>query len=390
MTGTGGPFDVVVVGAGIHGLSTAWNLARLGAPLRATRVALVERFRIGHDRGSSHGASRITRTSYRRSRYARLVAVAQREDWPRLERDAGARLVHPTPGLFFGPSGGTIEEYARAVAEAGAPVDRVDVAHARRRFPAFAFPGDPAVLVDRSAGVIAAAETIAALARLVRAAGVELLEETEVLSIDASPGRVDVRTSRGVLSAEKAVVTAGAWTGRLVPSIARRFSVVRQTVVHVEPPRGDAAAYRAPTFPVWVWLGQGEHDHFYGLPEFGRPGLKAARHATGAGSDDPDASPAEPPPAAVAEVASFLARELVTPPGAVLAAERCLYTNTPTEDFVLGPLPSAPRVIVGAACSGHAFKFGPLVGRLLAETALRGTTSCPEYESERAPLAPSE
>lgn len=384
MTGTVRRFDAVVVGAGIHGLSTAWNLVRLGAP----RVALVERFRVGHDRGSSHGASRITRTSYASALYARLVVVAQREDWPRLERDAGSRLVHPAPGLFFGPPGGGIEAYARAVTEAGAPVDRLDAAEARRRFPAFAFPGDPVVLTDRSAGVIAAAETIAALARLVRAAGVEVLEETEVLSVEADSDRAVVRTPRGTFAADHAIVTAGAWSGRLVPSLAPRLSVVRQTVVYVAPPPGDPAASRAPAFPVWVWLGRDEHDHFYGLPEFGRPGLKAARHATGAGDDDPDAPAGPPPAAAVEEVVSFLAREWRSPPARVLATERCLYTNTPTQDFVLGPLPGSPRVLVGAACSGHAFKFGPLVGRLLAETALRGRSSCPEFEGVRGNLSP--
>ncbi|MCE9637491.1 MAG: FAD-dependent oxidoreductase [Planctomycetes bacterium] len=367
---------VVVVGAGIHGLCAAWNLVRLGA----RDVVLVERFRIGHDRGSSHGTSRITRTSYASAAYARLVVAAQREDWPRLERDAGLRLVHPTPGLFFGPSGGQIDAYERAVAAAGCPVDRIDVLDARRAFPQFAFPDDPTVLVDRSAGVIAASETIAALARLVRAAGVDVREDTEVLSVRDVGSRAQVETSRGTIDADCAIVTAGAWVRTLVPTLAARLSVARQTACYFAT-NGAPDVFRAPRFPVWVWLGRDEHDHFYGVPEFGRPGIKAARHRTSAGSDDPDAPVSEPSAVETGEVLAFLCRELSAPPRGLIAAERCLYTNEPSQDFVVGPLPGAPRVIVGAACSGHAFKFGPLVGRVLAETALHGRTSCDEFRA---------
>ena len=371
--------DVVVVGAGLHGLSTAWNLARLGA----RRVGLVEQFTIGHDRGSSHGASRITRTSYRTPAYARLARAAQREDWPRLERDAGQRLIHPTPGLFFGPAGGGGDDYARAVVAAGCPVGRLPARDARARFAQFAFPDDPVVLVDEAAGVIAASETIEALARLVAAAGVDVRERTRVLRIEPAGGHVDVVTHSGTLAAERVVVTAGASVRSLVPRLAARLSVARQTVCYFAP-RGAEDDFRVPRFPVWVWLGREEHDHFYGLPEFGRPGLKAARHRTAAGSDDPDAGESDAPaPEEIDEVRAFLERELTRPPGDLVAWERCLYTNEPAQDFVVGPLPDAPRVFVGAACSGHAFKFGPLLGRVLAEAALGLQPTCPEIAAAR-------
>jgi sarcosine oxidase len=376
-------YDVVVVGGGVNGLATAWNLARLGAG----RVALLEQFGIGHDRGSSHGASRITRTSYRDPRYARLVREAQAEDWPRLERDAGASLVNAAPGVFFGPTGGQIAEYARAATESGAPVEAVSAEDARRRFPQFRFAGAVDVLVDRSAGVVAAEDTVAALARLVRAAGVDVRETCRVDAIEPRADAVAVVTERGTLRAARVVVTAGAWASRLVPALAARLTVARQTVAYFEldlPPED----VRAPRFPVWVWLGTERHDHFYGLPEFGRPGVKAARHATGTGRDDPDDPPSPPSAEDLGDVRAFFARELTRPPGRLLGWERCLYTNEAREDFVLGPLPGEPRIVVGAACSGHAFKFAPLTGRVLAETALRGRTSSPAFEAMRSELAP--
>src|SRR5512145_2160322 len=136
-------FGALVVGGGISGLATAWQLARRGVP----RVALVERFRLHHDRGSSHGDGRITRTTYSDERYVRLVQVAHAEEWPRLEQDSGTRLLHPTPGAFFGPPEGDLDRWARAVEAAGAPgVERISPEDARRRFPTFAFPDSHAVL----------------------------------------------------------------------------------------------------------------------------------------------------------------------------------------------------------------------------------------------------
>ncbi|TMA24645.1 MAG: FAD-dependent oxidoreductase [Deltaproteobacteria bacterium] len=128
-------FGALVVGGGVSGLATAWQLARRGVP----RVGLVERFRLHHDRGSSHGTSRITRSTYSDERYVRLVRVAHAEEWPRLERESGATLIHRCDGIFFGPPEGDIERWADAVAAAGAPgVERLTPAEARARFPAFA------------------------------------------------------------------------------------------------------------------------------------------------------------------------------------------------------------------------------------------------------------
>ncbi|HEX5633428.1 MAG TPA: FAD-dependent oxidoreductase, partial [Gemmatimonadales bacterium] len=187
-------FGALVVGAGVHGLAAAWQLARRGVP----RVALVERFRLHHDRGSSHGHGRITRSTYSDARYVRLVRVAHAEDWPRLEHESAHRLLHRCDGVFWGPPESELDAWAAAVAAAGADgVERIDPAEARRRFPAFAFPDAHAVLHDTTGGVIAAADTLRALDRLCRIEGVHVLEETRVLGLDPSADPVTVDTDRG-------------------------------------------------------------------------------------------------------------------------------------------------------------------------------------------------
>ena len=220
-------FGALVVGGGISGLATAWQLARMGVP----RVALVERFRLHNDRGSSHGSGRITRSTYSDARYVRLVRVAHEQEWPRLEQDSGMRLIHRCDGVFFGPPTGDLDRWTAAVAEAGATgVERITALEARARFPAFAFPDSHAVLHDRTGGVVAAADTLLALDRRCRVEGVHVLEETLVRGIDPTADPVVVDTDRGRLLAERVVVTAGAWVSRLLPALALRLGVARQHV----------------------------------------------------------------------------------------------------------------------------------------------------------------
>ena len=374
-------FETLVIGGGVAGLDTAWHLARLGEH----RVGVVERFAIGHVHGSSHGAGRITRSSYTEPVYVRLMQTVHGEEWPRLESDAGLRLVHRCDGAFFGPSGGPFDEHVAAVAGGKADVELLEVAQARRRFPLFRFSDAAGVLHDHTAGVVAAADTVSALARLSREGGVSMLEGTRVLGIDPSKDPIVVETDRGTLRTGRLVITAGAWLPRLVPSFASRLRVRRQSVGYF---RVDApeAATGVDAFPVWIHTGVDAAHSSYGLPRFGSSGIKAARHETAGASQDPDEA-AESTAATLAGVREFLEEQLAVPVLELVHHETCLYTITDDEDFVIGPLPGEPRIVVGSACSGHGFKFAPLTGRLLAELAIHGRTSVPEFEAARARFA---
>jgi len=356
---------VVVVGGGIAGLSAAWWLARRGAS-----VTLVERFTLGHDRGSSHGRSRITRSAYADALYVRLMAVAHGEQWPALEADLGRLLLHRRDGCFFGWADGPFADYVRAVRDVGADVVPLDAREARLRFPWFAFTDAMGVLWDRTSAVVAAADTIEGLAGWVRRHAT-VLEGCRVHAID--PGGPAVVTDRGRLDADRVIVTAGAWVAGLLPALAEPLVPVRQTVVYAEMD-GDHAG-----LPVWIWKGHDDEDLYYGLPEFQRPGIKLARHAMGP-RIDPDA-PIDP--ADTGDVVTFLRERFTAPLRRVVATERCLYTVAPREDFVIDEVPGSPGVIVGSACSGHGFKLGPLTGRLLAEIALDGRTSVAPFEADR-------
>ena len=212
-----------------------------------------------------------------------------------------------------------------------------------------------------------------------------MLEETRVLAVEPDQDPVVVETDRGRLLAERVVITAGAWLARLVPALAPRVAVSRQHVGYFRL-GGEPGGMAVGRFPVWVYLGDAARGLYYGLPEFGRPGVKAALHAASGRADDPDASPGVDA-AEIERVRRFLATQLAVPVEAVVHAENCLYTNTPDENFLLGALPGHPNVVVGSACSGHGFKFGPLTGRLLADLVMDGRTSVADFERVRESFA---
>lgn len=375
-------YNVLVIGGGINGLATLYHLSsRPGL-----RIGLVERFRVGHDRGSSHGRSRITRSTYHAADYVRLMQIARSEEWPRLECDAGQTLVHPCPGCFFGPPGQTMQEYAEAVRSAGSGVETLDVETARKRFPQFRFDRVDSVLLDNTAGVVAADEAVLALYRICRQRGVMMHEHVRVHQIHLEQQPIAVDTDHGPFRAERLVVTAGAWAGELIRPLRTKLTVTRQTVGYFRM-AGPAGDYQRGRFPVWVYLADSENEKFYGLPEFAGSGIKIARHRTCGPGDDPEVVPEHFAPAAIKDLRAFIEAHLAMPAIELLHVEHCLYTNTASEDFVLDLHPANPRIAIGSACSGHAFKFGPLTGRILAEMVLDGRTSIAEFEACRQRFA---
>lgn len=350
--------DIVVVGAGIHGLCAAFALRR-----RGRRVLVVDRFEAGHSRGGSHGAGRITRSSYHDRRYVEMTRRMHREAWPRLESALGVRLVHPTPGLFYGPERGPFAAFLRATLAAGVDVEELPRAEAAARFPMLRFdPGDR-VILDHTAGVLAADRTLAALRAWLAANDVELRHGVRVTSLEHRRDAVTLTAACGDLEAAHVVLATGAWLGELLPAWRERLVPLRQEVAYVDVD-ADPADLTAGRFPVWCRVG-GEEDAFdYGLPEFGRPGLKVAQHRTRGAPDDVDDDVAQVNEAALLARAR---RRLTLSVRGLHGVERCLYSVAANERLHVATHPEDPRVVVIAACSGHGFKFGPVLAERVAD-----------------------
>ena len=348
--------EVAIVGAGLLGSAAAWALAS-----RGVRPLVLEQFGLGHTRGSSHGATRIFRLSYPEPAYVRM-AMAARPAWARLQAAAGEELLITTGGLDAGPGA---EVCAAALAECGAAHSWLTASQVRGRFPGIAAQPGERMLYQPDSGVCLAGRTVAALQRLAEQLGADIRADCPVLAIEPNGDRAVVRTATGPVSATVVVAAAGPWSARLLADAVSqppRLAVTRQQVRYFRPRDSRPAAW--PTFIEWpagapVW---------YLVPMLGEaPGIKVATHAPGPLADPGDVPSAGTDPAVDEQAADYVRDRLPGLDPAPLLPETCLYTLTADEDFVLG---REGPVVAAAGCSGHAFKFGPLLGEILAALAL--------------------
>jgi sarcosine oxidase len=329
--------EVVVVGAGVLGLATARALATAGRD-----VLVLEQFELGHDRGSSHGTSRIFRFSYPEQEW---VERAQRSlpHWRELEAEAGEKLLELHGSVDLGDWGPNRD----ALAAAGASFEILDAAEAERRLGLVLEPGEQA-LYQPDGGIALADRTLAALAGSVRANGGTIAERTRVVSLAETADGVRVELESGSIAARTAVVTAGAWAPRLVALADAR-------------PTQETTAYFRHEGPIPSLIDTTPSVVAgYALTAPGS-GVKASMHKTGPRLD-PDA-PSEPDHAIAVATGQWLARRLPAIDPEPVRLETCIYTNMPGDRFTCE---RRGNVVLGSACSGHGFKFAPLVGAELA------------------------
>ncbi len=359
-------FDVAVIGLGAMGSAALATLARRGA-----RVLGIERFAPGHDNGSSHGGTRIIRLGY--FEHPSYVPLLRRtyELWRELEAASGKRLMHITGIAEIGPPDGeVIAGTLRASRQHGLPHEVLDAAETMRRFPAYRVPADYVGVFQPDGGYLAVEPAIEAQLALAKAAGAEIHTGTAVRRVTPHAGGIRIETDRGSFEAGTAVVAAGAWVKQLLPELPVALRVTRQVMAWFEPI--DAAPFADGRFP--VFLLESTHGVHYGFPPDGGGRVKIAKHHGRNEPVDPDRVDREISAADEALIRPALADHIPAANGTLAEAKTCLYTVTPDHDFIIDRMPGAPNVIVASPCSGHGFKFAPVLGEVLADIAMDGRT----------------
>jgi len=343
---------VVVAGLGVIGLSTALALARRGA-----RVIGVDRFGSGDPRTSSTGVSRSIRVAYAIPEYAHL-AVEALDRWAWLEAAGTHPILHLTGQVdLAAPT--TLADLAGGLRAAGAEYEELTAARIRAAMPGIVVADDATGLFHPRAGTVIAGAGMAALAGAAVASGAELRAPERVLEIQPEACGVRVVTAAGTLDADRAVIAAGPWTAELVEPLGLRLPLAPAVaqVTYFDVP----GLVGMPAIAEW---GETEEGGVYGHPVPG-VGYKLGFDAAGDDPWDPDDA-AAPAPDEQERLERWAGERLPGLAGRALRSDRHPWTMTPDTDFAIGTL---GPITVAAGCSGHAFKFGPALGELVADTS---------------------
>jgi sarcosine oxidase len=346
------------------GALSAWQLAA-----RDAMVIGIDRFTPGHDRGSSHGETRIFRTAYFEN--PAYVPLLQRASllWRQLEKETGADLLTLTGGLAVGPADGELVSGVLASARQNDLPHRVlDPAGMSRLYPQHLLSTGEVAVLEEDAGFLRPERSVAAATARAQALGARVMSETEVTAIVPTDGGVVIETSRGHVTARHAIVAAGPWTPKLLPDLDLPLVVERQVMVWLAVQ--DAKEFAPERFPVFIH--EPAHSRFrYGFPTIDGRAIKLGVHHEGH-AVDPDSIDREIRDDDLQPVLEFARDHLHGVSDEVVDARVCMYTNTPDERFIALSPSTLPNVTILSACSGHGFKFASVIGELMAGLILDG------------------
>ncbi len=358
-------FDAVVVGTGGWGSAALYHLAR-----RGVKVCGVEQFEAGHERGSSHGDSRIIRMAY--FMHPDYVPVLRRAYalWRELEAESDTSLMTLNGLLCLGePDGLLIRGLEQCYTTHAIDHERLTPTEAMRRFPQFTVPADAACYFDPFGGFLRPDACVQAHLAGAQRAGAILLQREPVISIRQETEGVSVQTGGRTLRARKVIVAAGAYTNHVQRQFGRSpIEAVRKVLFWY---RTTAAARFAPDeCPAWIAKFGGLN--FYGFPTLDGACIKAAEDTGGQPVDATQPVERALLPEDEANLRPFLDRLF---PGQIEGRAQfktCLYEQSADRHFIVDAHPQAPDVIVVAGGSGHGFKFSSVIGEIAADLAQHG------------------
>ena len=367
-------WDAIVIGAGGFGSSCLYHLAKSGA-----RVLGLDRFLPGHDRGSSHGETRIIRQAYfEHSDYVPLLRRSY-ELWRELESESGRSLMTICGLMQAGPvEGEVVPGVRRAAVLYGIPIENFSAEEALRRFPGFCFRAngmttDLDVVLEPGAGYLSVEDCVRTHVEQACRYGAQLSIGPRVIGWESNGGTVTVTTESGTHTAAALIVTPGAWAPSLLGKVPGWPTIeVRRKVVLWSPVR--SAAYSANGGGV-MFLFELPSGVFYGFPSLDDGTLKVGEHSRGELVGDPLQVDRSLRADDVDAVASFLRVHL---PDVETTPQRhsvCMYSMTPDGHFVVDRHPEFSNVFFGAGFSGHGFKFTSAIGESLAQWAATGSTT---------------
>jgi sarcosine oxidase len=362
-------YDVIVIGAGGVGSAAQFHLAK-----RGVKVLGLDRFPPGHDRGSSHGRTRVIRQAYfEHADYVPLLLRAY-ELWADLADRSGLPLFHETGLLEVGlPTGQVIPGVKQAAVLHRLEIELLSQSEAQKRFPGFRIPAEYEAVFERRAGYLDVENCVRAHADEAQKLCAILHSDDAVREWNVVNDEVLVKTDRDEFCAKKLIIAAGAWAGSLLGNLGIPLTVRRKPVFWY--PADDDSLHAENGCPVYLFeLPDGV---FYGIPQIDDWGFKVAEHTGGEIVADPLAVDRTLRSADPLRVEAFLSKFIPSVGRPPSRHSVCLYTMSPDENFIIDLHPQFQQVCFAAGLSGHGFKFTCVLGEILADLSLEGCTRLP-------------
>ncbi|MBJ7498291.1 MAG: FAD-dependent oxidoreductase [Sphingopyxis sp.] len=358
-------WDVIVVGAGVFGAWTAWNLQR-----RGQKVLLVDAWGAAHARSSSGGETRLIRTEYAANALYTRWAWQSLAEWHALAQRHDSPIFQEVGALYFYPRETTkIEESIALQRSLGIPIEKLTKAQMARRWPQIDFDGLEVGVMQPTMGALMARRSVQTLVEEFVAAGGSFrafaidAPRSESASLTAVTG-----TGGETLHARQFIFACGPWLPKLFPDVVGgRIVPTRQEVFYFAPEAGDGR-FAAPHMPAWV--DAGDPDLHYGFPDIEFRGFKIALDGHGP-KYDPDGADRRITDQGLADVRAYLARRFPALAKRPLAAsEVCQYENSDNGHLLVDRHPRWSNCWIAGGGSGHGFKHGPALGRHLCDLVL--------------------
>ena len=355
-------YDAIVIGCGGMGSAALRALA-----LKGKRVLGIEQFEPGHDRGSSHGHSRIIRLAY--NEHPDYVPLLRRafELWSDIEVETGQRLFVKTGGLDIGPMDGRVVTGALAACRTHSLAHEwMTGSEIHRRFPGVDVPEHYGAVFHEEAGYLNPEACIDAMLASAVGHGAALKVGETLQTLESLSDGWDLCTDRGRYTADQVVVTAGAWSQFVLPELERLAIPERQVVGWFD--SLDPSRFSAEQFPVFIL--DSPYGEYYGFPiDEGGRGFKIGRFHHLKEEVDPRKSLATPDESDEAVLRQAIEGFFPLAGGKLQRMQTCMFTNSPDGHFIIDRHPDSSHLIVAAGFSGHGFKFACVVGELLAALA---------------------
>lgn len=368
-------YDAIVLGVGGFGSSAMFHLA-----LRGLNVLGIDRFSIAHDRGSSHGETRIIRKAYfEHSDYVPLLLRAY-DLWAELEATSLRQLFWPCGLMLAGlPESEAIAGARLSARTHGLNIENLSPDAAQKRWPGFRIPETFDVVFEPEAGFLGVEECVRAHVELAASHGANLLLDEPVVGWSSDGSEVRVRTANRELVAKSLVITAGAWASSVLSDLEVPLQILRKPLFWYETTASDyTLTSEMPTFYFEMPNGLGcRAGAFYGFPSLDGRSLKTAEHTGGDIVNDPLCVNREVQESDWWPTTEFLRTCLPSAGPSVVRSSVCLYTITPDRHFIVDRHPHFPNVVLACGFSGHGFKFTSVIGEVLADLAVIGRTPQP-------------